>query len=1795
MISVLLCLLIAMSAFSVIIPIAAAAETFEKNENFTISHPNALHFYIRHWHSEEVTGGTKFQIGSVESVGRYFVVVEGYIDKNNEGTYDFYFVYQTDMGDGVHYKHDVEKVSPEFAKGSNYIVDMDPDKGSITLKAHPINSEDKDADVIEKFSAFSMSGGQSAVKYGTGDHSDELTITYSPYTHLIKGHVYYVNESRRVDGTVFGNSGLSDNPEEDTVKVYVYTGSDDFAYKHDDGVTVTYKTGDIIKTKARSNVACTDVTDLPNGLTDGENVKLVKYYSTDVGLHTDKTATAYSDGRTFDLELESWYVENYAPTVGMVLDASGSMAFASETPERIKLTEDQIAKLGINKVTADKDPNNSTNGWEDYFLNDTQIENFLNPHNTDNSLLSVSGYNYFVFDSNASAREYAPLGYRGSSSLIGYYSFDDSSNRLRNDVTGNSATVVKQQAADGSNIDFTASGSASGIEYDDNQLSISKNSTAGILLDAKPSGGDFTISFSIVRGSKNAESDPQYPADILYVGDKTPTNKNYLRVIREGINVYGYGKNSGPAGSVRRAWVTGYQGDPSNAQDFVNDIASATSAFHNSTARTITYVFKNGKLTTYFDGTKEINIANNAEIPQTTDLTLDDFNIIFNGFSNSQYNGKNLAIDNISVFDKALTAPEVKAYVKIFNNSNPTDGVMLEGGAALNFGNFTEESGWFFVSHTGNNIDIVDRFDSAKVMYGVSKNFGFVDTIDAPEGEGASTGYSYSPTENTSIRFYVDNDGYLRCFFSRGSSTSSSPNITSYVYELTDPQYVKTESLRRAVGSFITQLSERSPASLFSAVRFSSDNILSDNDTALLLDWTSDYTHAGFLSLTHGEIEEGELRGFSSYDTSESNNKQYNYGLTGSTCTYKGIEAYIKKLDAQLPNLVEKNAPKFLIIFTDGADTDIGKVNDGKAKGYTDQLKGEGYTIFTVLLNGGPVEKGGADYDKARNFLVGLSGNNDCAGSERPEDADKKTDTKTYQSDYFFSVDDAKEEFEKQGMDVSGLNDSDILTKIFTDEILGEIALDREDYTVRDYIDPRFDLVDVKGVVWQLNKGGHIIKSNGEEVDVDESSVIKIELSHQSNTAARKPYLRYNDDNNMYYLEWVNQDFPGCAIGSERLTVWKATITVRAKEDFIGGNAALTNGNGANQNFVFYMDDELSSGTDNSKLPAGITQEDAQKHPLSKGFPRTAVNVMPKDIEKVCGKEIYMGEELLSQTDILNQLIEDTKGTNEYYYWEYLKRYIAYYNDLVSKNTPADELPTLPKKITYVNDEKVIEEIEPGEDGKLKIADLYATILNAKLELPYCYLPGTDKDMNNLTGGNEHREDIFGYLTYSACETEGEHEPYPGDKETSSDTNSRSISLNVDYEPTSVEDRIDADEKLVVEEDGNGNDIYGWNNGYKESVGTELTNDNVPNVSGNHTTTIVSGDIVLQMKIEAEKVNKYIKYINKPFTISYEADLYREYEGSKARITTKEKIGTYFVTYTVTDKMTADDCATASISFTNDFAEEISKYGFPIGTYTLEKGIKATTNTPWLKFSTIGAVKITEDNKAVFENNGVNTDSAKEAHANDYAAMTDGNAAYLGTKAAGDNSYLDYLYALFEVGVEPIDVGNLSVSKTVVDDDESTDEFDFTIELVLPDAYKDCDLSENDFESEYVTAFELKNLGNGIWNASIKLCHDSKILIKDIPAGTAFAVTEGNSKEYELLQIKTTGTEDKESRKASGSIAKDTTATAQFHNKRIIQLPEVGGSGLAAFYISGTALLMVAGLWMICSTMKSRTKRDAVR
>ena len=331
------------------------------------------------------------------------------------------------------------------------------------------------------------------------------------------------------------------------------------------------------------------------------------------------------------------------------------------------------------------------------------------------------------------------------------------------------------------------------------------------------------------------------------------------------------------------------------------------------------------------------------------------------------------------------------------------------------------------------------------------------------------------------------------------------------------------------------------------------------------------------------------------------------------------------------------------------------------------------------------------------------------------------------------------------------------VTKAFQ-QILEQIQQPREDYNVQDYIDPRFDLVDKDGNLYHLGAGGEITvtDSNGDAVKqyttreglhtytyhdkpntITVGNIIEPKEGETTVGLAYTPrdsymvnrtkyyddkaqkeyynngdgtgtgYLYYDDEKDMYYLRWEDQVIPmedeafDTTKGNEHyLNVWSATIRLKAKDDFIGGNNILTNGNEAGENLVYsdatienmdknpklYFSDTKTSHTLREKLKVlsgtdrkinavdadGVSQAvygDGIDIPSS-GFPRTTVNVRLLKLDaKNLNDVIYMGE-VVSPTMMLSDLENDYMTGS--YYLEYLERY-AY--RLYGKDT--DKTPLL--------------------------------------------------------------------------------------------------------------------------------------------------------------------------------------------------------------------------------------------------------------------------------------------------------------------------------------------------------------------------------------------------------------------------------------------------------------------------------------------------------------------------------------
>lgn len=212
----------------------------------------------------------------------------------------------------------------------------------------------------------------------------------------------------------------------------------------------------------------------------------------------------------------------------------------------------------------------------------------------------------------------------------------------------------------------------------------------------------------------------------------------------------------------------------------------------------------------------------------------------------------------------------------------------------------------------------------------------------------------------------------------------------------------------------------------------------------------------------------------------------------------------LNKAKTELVNANDEN-PKYVILFTDGKPTGGGSewntTAQTSAETSANELKDAGYTVYTI----------GFDLDeKSKTFLAGGT----YSGKTYPGIASKGC---------------AKE-----------ANDAASLNAIFK-EIQSEVTnnSDITGATITDVIDPRFVVVndnDNDGTVITNEdlKDGPITLKNGGVVSLDE--------------------------NGNQVVTWTNQTIKHSSSNGTTTPGWSNTITVKAKDDFIGGNKIITNG-----------------------------------------------------------------------------------------------------------------------------------------------------------------------------------------------------------------------------------------------------------------------------------------------------------------------------------------------------------------------------------------------------------------------------------------------------------------------------------------------------------------------------------------------------------------------------------------------------------------------------------------------------------
>lgn len=236
----------------------------------------------------------------------------------------------------------------------------------------------------------------------------------------------------------------------------------------------------------------------------------------------------------------------------------------------------------------------------------------------------------------------------------------------------------------------------------------------------------------------------------------------------------------------------------------------------------------------------------------------------------------------------------------------------------------------------------------------------------------------------------------------------------------------------------------------------------------------------------------------------------------GGTDPYVGLNDAKDKLDAA-KNAGDTN-PKYVILFTDGQPTGSGNDWDETAQNNAENsataLKDAGYTVYTI---------GFALNNQTKTFLAGGTDNNiKYPGIASPNCA--------------FNASDATE-----------------LGKIFKD-IQGTITqnIDITGATITDVIDPRFVIVKEDGTPISnedLQNGSITLKNGG---------IVSLEKGNQ-------------------VVTWTDQTIPNKKnTDPNAKKEWNKTITVKAKDDYIGGNNVPTN---------VSLDSRISTGYGDAILP----------------------------------------------------------------------------------------------------------------------------------------------------------------------------------------------------------------------------------------------------------------------------------------------------------------------------------------------------------------------------------------------------------------------------------------------------------------------------------------------------------------------------------------------------------------------------------------------------------------------------------
>lgn len=398
---------------------------------------------------------------------------------------------------------------------------------------------------------------------------------------------------------------------------------------------------------------------------------------------------------------------------------------------------------------------------------------------------------------------------------------------------------------------------------------------------------------------------------------------------------------------------------------------------------------------------------------------------------------------------------------------------------------------------------------------------------------------------------------------------------------------------------------------------------------------------------SHGKTEDLQKAG----DNKENLTKFVDsLAANGGTDPYVGLNNAKSKLDAA--TMSGDTKPKYVLLFTDGEPTGSGnswnttaQQNAENITNGTESIKGIKQEGYTVYTIGFGLQ------DKAKAFLAGGTySNTTYPGIASPNCA--------------FNVENATQ-----------LGD---IFKDIQNTITQDISITGA--TITDIIDPRFEL----------------LKDDGTSFTDVELAALKSGTPCTVNGGT----VSWVDGN--YQIQWTDQTIP-----NKKNDTWNKTITVRAKDEFIGGNNVTTN---------------VSPGSKISTKYGYVT------------LPQPKVNVKSDLVVNNNEKTIFYGDTVPTENDILNVLFNKTQPQGYVTQLDGTKKLVTYTMRADGQSFSENDFT-----LTWYKDEACTKEI--------KVEDMAKVVPEPDskqyyLKVTYNVGQSSDESNANTTKKNKNGEDV---------------------------------------------------------------------------------------------------------------------------------------------------------------------------------------------------------------------------------------------------------------------------------------------------------------------------------------------------------------------------------------------------------------------------------------------------------------------